>query len=138
MPLLRSVISAQAVKFYHDLLGNNDFIASVGQFARWKSCHGISLCNIDGEAQSCDTETGALFPQDLNKIMTDNSLNNHVYNCVETALYFWLHPSKSLDVKNSGNKSGIKMSKDRITLLFAVNKSGGHKLKLLCTGKSRS
>ena len=71
--------------------------------------------------------------------MIDNDLNDHqVYNCDETALYFRMLPTRTLDVNNSINKSGLKINKDRVTLLFATNKSGSHKVKPLCIGKSRN
>lgn len=139
VPLSGPVIRAQAVKFYKDLHGSDDFNASDGWFSRWKSRHGIGQINIEGEARSCDSESAECFPRELKQFMTENNLNDHqVYNCDETALYYRLLPSKTLDVKNGVNKSGIKMNKDRVTLLFTVNKSGSHKLKPLCIGKSRS
>ena len=67
--------------------------------------------------------------------MIDNNLNDHqVYNCDETALYFRMLPTTTLDVNNSINKSGLKINKVRVTLLFATNKSGSHKVKPLCIG----
>ena len=86
-----------------------------------------------------NSESAECFPRELNQFMMQNNLNDHqVYSCDDTALYYRLLPSKTLDVKNSVNKSGIKMNKDRVTLLFAVNKSGSHKLKTICIGKSWS
>lgn len=139
VPLSGPILRAQAVKFHNDLYGNTDFKASDGWFSRWKARHGIHQVNIEGEARSSDNVSAAQFPAELHKVMSDENLTaDQVYNCDETALYFRLLPTKSLDVQNSRNKSGFKQSKDRITLLFAVNKSGNHKLKPLCIGKSRS
>ena len=104
--------------------GAGDFNASDSWFSRWQSRHGIGQSSIKGEARSCDSESAECFPRELNQFMTENNLNDHqVYNCDETALYYRLLPSKTLDVKNSDNKSGIKMNKHRVTLHFAESNS---------------
>lgn len=139
VPLSGPILKAQAVKFHNDLHGNTDFKASEGWFSRWKARHGIQQASIEGESRSSDSVSAAQFPAQLHKVMSDeNLIDDQVYNCDETALYFRLLPTKSLDLQNSKNKSGFKQNKDRVTLLFAVNKSGSHKLKPLCIGKSRS
>lgn len=62
-----------------------------------------------------------------------------VYNADETALYYRLLPDKTLASKTDNHKTeGYKQSKDRLTLLFAVNSTGSHKLPPLCIGKFRS
>ena len=59
-----------------------------------------------------------------------------IYNCDETALFFKLLPDKSLAEKKDHHKSeGFKQLKNRLTLMFCVNKTGGHKLRPLCIGK---
>ena len=48
-------------------------------------------------------------------------------------------PDKTLAVKSDQRrKEGFKAIKDRLTILFTVNKTGSHKLKPLCIGKSRA
>ena len=43
---------------------------------------------------------------------------------------------KTLSVKKDPTKhEGVKEAKDRVTILFTVNKTGDHKLKPLCIGK---
>jgi hypothetical protein len=61
-----------------------------------------------------------------------------LYNCNEPALYYRMLPTKSLDIKKSANKYGMKMSKEGVTLLFCTNKMGSHKLKPLYVGKIRN
>jgi hypothetical protein len=47
-------------------------------------------------------------------------------------------PDKTLAIKSDETrKEGFKSIKERLTLLFCVNKTGSHKLKPLCIGKSR-
>lgn len=62
------ILRFQAVKFHHDLHGNNNFFVSDGWLSWWQPCHGICLCSIDGEAQSCDSEFSALFLEELKNI----------------------------------------------------------------------
>jgi hypothetical protein len=47
-------------------------------------------------------------------------------------------PTKSLDLKSAPNKEGLKLSKDRITILFCLNKTGAHKMPPLVIGKSKN
>jgi len=48
-------------------------------------------------------------------------------------------PDKTLAVKTNDQKTaGFKKMKDRLTILFCVNKTGEHKIKPLCIGKSKS
>ncbi|KAJ8884831.1 hypothetical protein PR048_011027 [Dryococelus australis] len=118
VPLSGPILKAQAVKFCNDLHGNTR--------------HGLSEASIKGEARSCDTLSTPLFPAELQKVTMDENLtDDQVYNCDKTALYFRLLPTKS-------QEPGFQQNKDRVTLLFANNKSGRHKLKPLCVGKSRS
>ena len=68
---------------------------------------------------------------DLGRI-TENYQLEDIYNCDETALYWQLLPSKSIA---TGPSSGIKKSKQRITILLTVNATGSHKLKPLIINK---
>ena len=67
-----------------------------------------------------------------------NSVTNYqledIYNCDETALYWQLLPSKSIA---TGPSSGIKKSKQRITILLTVKATGSHKLKLLIINNNK-
>jgi hypothetical protein len=38
-----------------------------------------------------------------------------LYNCEESAIYYRMLPTKSLDINKSANKYGMKMGKERVT-----------------------
>ena len=66
-------------------------------------------------------------------------MDEQIYNADETGIYYKMLPDKTLAVKSDEHKKeGFKSIKDRLTLLFTVNKTGNHKLKPLCIGKSRA
>lgn len=59
----------------------------------------------------------------------------NVFNADETGLFFKCLPDRILTFKNEKCHGG-KLSKERVTLLFAVNMDGSEKLRLLFIGKS--
>uniref|UniRef100_A0A8C8RSI5 DDE-1 domain-containing protein n=1 Tax=Pelusios castaneus TaxID=367368 RepID=A0A8C8RSI5_9SAUR len=59
-----------------------------------------------------------------------------MYNCDETALFAKLLPDKTLALKYETQKTaGFKKIKDRVTLLFCMNKTGSQKLTPLLIGR---
>lgn len=44
----------------------------------------------------------------------------------------------TLDLKSVPSKAGLKLSKNRVILLFCINKTGMHKLAPLCIRKSKN
>ena len=139
VPVNGVILKAQALKFNNLLGGDNTFKASNGWLSRWKIRHGICQINMEGEAASSDINAASEFPNQLKNVIEKGGYcDEQLYNCDESALYYKLMPSKSLDVKKDAHKSGFKLNKDRVTLLFCTNKTGSHKLKPLCIGKSKS
>ena len=118
---------------------DDTFKASSGWLSWWKIRHGICQINLEGEARFGDISAASKFPSQLQIVMEKGRYcDEQLYNCDETGLYSKLLSTKSLDVKNDTHKSGFKLNKDRVMLLLCTNKTGSHKLKPLCTGKSRS
>jgi len=71
------------------------------------------------------------------RLLREGYLPEQVYNADETGIYYKMLPDKMLAVKsNEHRKEGFKAIKERLTLLFCVKKTGSHKLKPLCIGKS--
>ena len=63
---------------------------------------------------------------------------DQVYNCHKTSLCYKMLPDRTLATKTDSHKrKGFKKRKDRVTLLFCVNKSGSHKVRPLMIGKSK-
>jgi hypothetical protein len=75
----------------------------------------------------------------VGRYTTNGYLPEQIYNADETGIYYKMLPDKTLAVKSDQRrKEGFKAIKDRLTILFTVNKTGSHKLKPLCIGKSRA
>lgn len=125
VPLSGPLLQAQAIKLNKEIGGADDFVASAGWLSRWKIHHGIAQVNMEGESRSSDSEAAREFCGTLRKMIDEGEYTEEqLYNCDETALYYRLLPTKSLDIKKSANKSGMKMSKesDFITLRKQIRK----------------
>ena len=139
LPISGPIVKAQAAKLNKAINGDeSEFVASQGWLWRWQCRHGISQAKVVGEKRSADAEGAARFPPKLVKFMEDNSLcGEQIYNADETGLFFKMLPDRTLAMRNDARKTeGYKLAKDRTTVLFCVNKTGTHKLKPLCIGKS--
>ena len=137
MPISGPIIKAQAQKFNRELNGNEEFLASDGWLDKFKKRHGISKIAISGECRSADVEAADAYPLQLRTIIQEGGYHKEqIYNADETGLYFKMLPDVTLAAKGEkGKKEGYKQAKDRITVLFCVNKTGSHKLKPLVIGK---
>jgi hypothetical protein len=127
----------QAEKFFQDLKLEGEFSATDGWLWHWQKHHGIGEITISGEAKSCDTESAKQFLNEFQS-MCEGYCDEQLYNCDESALFYRMLHTKSLDLKSAPNKAGLKLSKDRVTLLFCLNKAGTHKLPPLLIGKSKN
>lgn len=140
-PISGTVVQIQAGKFDKALNGEEStFKASQGWLQRFKNRHGISQVSIAGEVRSADTEAAQTYPEKLREIIEEGGYEaEQVYNCDETGLCYKMLPNKTLATKDDPHKhEGFKKIKDRVTLLFCVNKTGNHKVKPLCIGKSKN
>ena len=131
-------MKAQAEIFNKSINGDETtFVASQGWLWRWQKRHGITKHKIVGKKRSADKDSAAQFPPRLLEFLADKELvDEQVYNADESGLFYRMLPNSTLAQKNDITKSeGYKLAKDRVTLLFYVNKTGTHKMKPLCIGK---
>ena len=138
MPISGSIVQAQAEQFDKQLNGeDSNFKASTGWLDRFKKRHGISQVRVAGEIRSADTEAAHSYPDQLRQIIDDGGyLSEQSYNADETGLCYRMLPDKTLAIRTGAHKhKGFKKIKDRVTVLFCVNKTGSHKIKPLCIGK---
>ena len=141
VPLSGPIVAAQAEKFDRQLNGpDSEFKASSGWLWRFLKRHGIGQITLSGEIRSADNEAADAYPATLKTIIEEGGyVDEQIYNTDETGVYYKMLPDKTLAVKSDEHrKEGFKAIKDRLTLLFTVNKTGSHKLKPLCIGKSRA
>ncbi|CAM4655858.1 unnamed protein product [Lepidochelys kempii] len=140
-PISGPILKAQAEKFDH-LINRNEskFKASNDWLDRFKKRHAISQVLVSGEICSADKEAANSYPIELKKLLEEGCYTaDQVYNCDEIGLCFKMLPDLTLATRtNSHKREGFKQRKDRVTLLFCVNKSGSHKVRPLMIGKVRS
>lgn len=141
VPLSGPIISAQAEQFDRQINGDSSqFRASSGWLWHFCKRHGISQVSIRGETRSANQISATSYPSELKELIeAGNYAPEQIYNADETGVYYKMLPDKTLAVKSQEqNGKGFKAIKERVTLLFAVNKTGSHKVKPLCIGKSKS
>uniref|UniRef100_H3AZH0 HTH CENPB-type domain-containing protein n=1 Tax=Latimeria chalumnae TaxID=7897 RepID=H3AZH0_LATCH len=132
-PISGPIVKAQAEKFCKEL--------SVKQ--GWLDCfkrrYGTSQVKISGEIRSANSEAANTFSDEFKAYLEEEGFTEEqVYNADESGLYFKMLPDTTLAAKNDEKKSEeFKQDKNRVTFLFACNKTGNHKLTPLCIGKSR-
>ena len=139
VPLSGAILQAQAEKFAKSVNGaDTSFKASQGWLSRFKQRHGIGQISISGEIRSADDGAANAYPAELKKIIDAGGyVAEQIYNADETGVYYKMLPDKTLAIKSDEHrKEGFKSIKERVTLLFTVNKTGSHKLKPLLIGKS--
>jgi hypothetical protein len=135
------ILKAQAEKFDKQMNGEtSQFKASNGWLDRFKNRHGISQVFVCGEIRSADSEAADKYPEVLKGILKEGGyVDEQVYNCDETGLCYKMIPDRTLACKDDvSRREGFKQRKDRVKILFCVNKIGSHKMKPLMIGKSKS
>uniref|UniRef100_A0A674J8V3 HTH CENPB-type domain-containing protein n=1 Tax=Terrapene triunguis TaxID=2587831 RepID=A0A674J8V3_9SAUR len=150
-PISGDIIRKQAEKLKKDLNfrhsgrdasahQGNKFKASSGWLNHFKKRHGIRQVTISGETRSADIKACDEYPLKLQEIIIEGSYApEQIYNADETGLCYHMLPDRTLASRTKEQKAeGFKVIKERLTILFSVNKTGSHKLKPLCIGKSRS
>ena len=132
LPISGPIIQEKASKFAVDL-GLTDFKASNGWLESWKSRHSVKGLKVSGESAGVDPATVDDYKKRLPSI-TSGFRSTDIFNCDETGLYYRALPDRTLAAKGD-NAKGTKVSKDRVTLMFACSATG-EKLRPLVIGKS--
>ncbi|XP_064420150.1 tigger transposable element-derived protein 2-like [Latimeria chalumnae] len=131
------MVMEQAKIFHRELNLDYDCDYTQGWLQRFKQHHGISFHAVCGEKRSVDKEAAAQYVEDFAKLVADEHLSpEQVYNADETALYWHCMPRKTLAIEDEETPTGLKDSKDRVTILGCSNAAGTHRCKLLVIGKS--
>ena len=143
------IIIAKAINFAN-LLNIEGFTGSSGWLSNFKKRYNIKQYNKHGEAQSGPSEEELDKEREkLQELISNYDIEN-VFNCDETGnnfielinviyfiltkvlfnlgLYWELEPSKTL---STGPLSGMKKSKNRVTILLTFNTTGSMKLLAL-------
>ena len=129
-------LKTRAIKF-GALLNHPEFKASDGWLENFKKRHHIVHKSIVGEAGLVDND---LVDDWINSRLPDlikgYSLDD-TFNSDETALFYRALPEKSLQYSGINNDN-VKVSKERLSILFCSNWSGNEKLKPVVIGKFKN
>lgn len=99
--------------------------------------HQIIQYILSGEASSCDVQYAEHWRRIMLPPLLQGYAPNDIFNLDEAALFFQCLPNKTLEFK--GKKChGVKVSKQRITIIPICNMSGSEKLPLIVIGKSKN
>jgi hypothetical protein len=138
VPVSSEFLAAKAKQLYRKYYGNDNFNASRGWIANFRKRYGIRTLKICGEKLSADQSAVEPFINELNQVITNQSLQpSQIYNADESGLFWKLLPDRTLVTSTEKTAPGRKTSKERITFLTCCNADGSHRLKLLVIAKAK-
>jgi hypothetical protein len=73
-------------------------------------------------------------------MIDENECNEEqLYSCDETSLYYWMLPTKFLDINKLADKCGTQITEERVTLLFCNKQNRKPQIKArVCWEKLKS
>ena len=104
---------------------------SHGWLNNFKKRHNLSHHVISGESLGVNKIVTDAACLELKNITAGYNLNE-IFNFDETALFYQLHPNKTLSSKNV---PGLKLDKQRITIVICCNASGNEMVKPVVISK---
>ncbi|GFV36928.1 tigger transposable element-derived protein 4 [Trichonephila clavipes] len=110
-----------------------EFSASEGGFTNFKKRNGIVFKKMCGESSSVDINVCSKWQNSLSDIIKEHEPRN-IFNTDESGLFFKCLPEKTFTFKKKCHVG--KHSKERLTILLAVNMDGSEKITPLVIGKS--
>ncbi|XP_043838999.1 tigger transposable element-derived protein 6 [Dromiciops gliroides] len=134
-----SVIRKKALNLAN-MLGYDNFQASVGWLNRFRDRHGIALkaiCREDNDKLINGIgidKVNEWHAGEIIKLIADYSPDD-IFNADETGMFFQLLPQHTLAAKGDHCRGG-KKARQRLTALFCCNASGTEKMRPLIVGKS--
>uniref|UniRef100_A0A8C4NEI8 HTH CENPB-type domain-containing protein n=1 Tax=Eptatretus burgeri TaxID=7764 RepID=A0A8C4NEI8_EPTBU len=101
---------------------SQEFVASTGWFKRFKERFQMNNVRVTGEAASADEEGARKFVDSLDEIITQEGYEaEQIFNVDEMGLFLKRMPTCTYIHKKAKSLPGLKVLKDRLTLLL-----GGH------------
>jgi hypothetical protein len=115
---------------------NIEFRPSNGWIVRFKKHSGLVYRKVCGEANSVNPEEVVAWKDTTLLHLVAKYSPKDVFNAHEFGAYYNMLPDKTYTFKGASCK-GIKVNKERITVLVCANLDGTEKLPLFVIGKSK-
>jgi hypothetical protein len=109
---------------------------SLGWIQAWRKEHHIIFNSFQGESGSADSTAGEQWISTTYQEICAKYMPDEIWNCDETGLYWRRLPNFALTQKGKKLR-GIKLSKDRITVLLCCSLTGQKRIPFVI-GTSRS
>ena len=129
------VLKAKALVFA-EKLGFTDFKASTGWLERFKTRHGLVYRTIRGESKGVNQEVVEQFRSVVLPQIFAEFKPCDIYNADELGLYIKAQQDKTWTFSDDSSH-GMKVSKDRLTVLFTANADGSDKKSLLSSASTQ-
>ncbi|KAK4303744.1 hypothetical protein Pmani_024265 [Petrolisthes manimaculis] len=108
------------------------FTASTGWLYKFMKRIGTKNITVTGEAASADYGAAEEMKIKMKEMVEEiNYSPQQVWNCDETGLYWKRMPKRTYIMKNEEKAPGLKVSKQRLTVLLMANAAGTERLKPL-------
>ncbi|KAK4318139.1 hypothetical protein Pmani_010830 [Petrolisthes manimaculis] len=108
------------------------FTASTGWLYKFMKRTGTKNIAVTGEAASADYRAAKKMRNKRKEMVEEmNYSPQQVWNCDETGLYWKRMPKRTYIMKNEEKAPGLKVGKQRLTVLLMTNAAGIERLKPL-------
>ncbi|XP_036598039.1 jerky protein homolog [Trichosurus vulpecula] len=133
VPVSGPMLIEKAKDFYEQMQLTEPCVFSGGWLWRFKARHGIKKLDVSNERQSADHQAAEQFCGFFRSLIAEHGLSpEQFYNADETGLFWRCLPNSTPE---GASASGLKQTKDRLTVLMCANAAGSHKIKPLVIGK---
>ncbi|GBO38310.1 Jerky [Araneus ventricosus] len=137
VPLSGPLLMEQAKIFHRSMNLTTDYSYTTGWLTKFKKRHGIRQLKICGDRASANAEAAEDFVNEFVSLVETKKLSQEqIYNVDETGLFWRYVPRSTLATADKKDATGVKDSKERITILGCGNAAGSHKTKLFVIRKS--
>ena len=129
-----SHILKEKAKKFAAAFGIEDFHCSNGWMDRLKQRHDLRFRSISGKQGEVCNDTTSSWLKDVLPKLIEAYQPTDIYNADETDLFYQLMSNKT-PARKEDDCSGMKKSKQRVTLLLGANMDGSDQLCPLLIGK---
>jgi hypothetical protein len=146
IPISGCLIKERAIQTYNYLKTldrfamesrDHSFNASSGWLDKLKKRFSLHNIKFTGEQASADVEAAESFKKNIVNIISEGGYSaDQIFNADETALYWKKLPTRTYTNNSQRRAKGLKLPKDRVTLLLCSNLSGSCMIKPMIINNS--